>query len=115
MQQDDITLARLLVRYWWPFWLFRDATRGDQYARASAYRYNREQRIYLPAYLLKWLFLCAFTLALINGFEALAQVVGSLEQVFIGLAACAGISFTLGFCVLLKTAYVYLYLSKHER
>ena len=52
-------LSRVLFRYVWPFWLFRDATRGDRYARAAAYRHNRDMRIHLPGYLLRWLLVAA--------------------------------------------------------
>ena len=51
--------SRVLFRYVWPFWLFKDATRGDRYARAAAYRHNRDMRIYLPGYLMRWVLVSA--------------------------------------------------------
>ncbi|MGH8176829.1 MAG: hypothetical protein ACREV5_11265, partial [Steroidobacter sp.] len=42
----DMPLSQLLFRYIWPFWLFKDASRGDRTARAAAYRHNRSMRIY---------------------------------------------------------------------
>src|SRR5687767_6211684 len=40
----DMPLPQILFRYVWPFWLFKDATRGDRYARAAAYRHRSEER-----------------------------------------------------------------------
>jgi len=48
----DMPLSLVLFRYVWPFWLFKDAARGDRYARAAAYRHNRDMRIHLPGYLM---------------------------------------------------------------
>src|ERR1041384_8115223 len=52
---EDMPLSLVLFRYLWPFWLFKDASRGDRLARAAAYRHNRSMRIYLPGYLMKWM------------------------------------------------------------
>jgi hypothetical protein len=59
----DMPLSRVLFRYVWPFWLFKDATRGDRYARAAAYRHNRDMRIHLPGYLLRWCLVSRATFA----------------------------------------------------
>ena len=56
-------LLQLLYLYFIPYWLFRDVSHGDQMLREQNYRYNREQRKYLPGYLLKWAILCALLLA----------------------------------------------------
>jgi len=111
MRRDDISLALLVFRYLWPFWLFKDASRGDAYARAAAYQHNRRQRVYLPAYLAKWLLVCALTLTFTMHFETLAADMKNMSTVFDYLAAGAGIGFTFGICVLMKIGYVYLYLS----
>lgn len=111
MRRDDISLALLFFRYLWPFWLFKDASRGDSFARAAAYQHNRQQRIYLPAYLAKWFLVCALTLGLTMRFEALGAEMKSMAEIFDYLAAGAGIGFTFGVCVLMKISYVYLYLS----
>lgn len=109
---DDLPLSLLLFRYLWPFWLFKDASRGDRLARAAAYEHNRGMRIFLPGYLLKWLVSCVLILKLVAGLEALSD--GNSLDVFMLMAAAAGIMFTGAVCVLFITGYVYLYLS-HNR
>lgn len=52
---DDLPFSLVLFRYLWPFWLFKDASSGDRLARAAAYRHNRDMRVYLPGYLMKWM------------------------------------------------------------
>lgn len=97
----DMPLSQVVFRYVWPFWLFKDATRGDRYARAAAYQHNRDMRIHLPAYLLRWVLVSAATLAGCNSVSAL-------------LAAGWGIAFACCLCVLLVTSCIYVYLSRHE-
>src|SRR5688500_13746745 len=70
---EDMPLAIVLFRFLWPFWLFQDATRGDRLARAAAYRHNRDMRVYLPGYLMKWLLSATFVLALASGLDSLAS------------------------------------------
>jgi hypothetical protein len=102
-----------LFRLLWPFWLFRDANRGDRFARAAAYRHNRSMRVHLPGYLMNWFLGCVLVLVLMAGAESLAASMGysfllaSIAAVF-GLAFCCGVSF------FLVIAYVYLYLSYND-
>ena len=110
----DMPLSRVLFRYVWPFWLFKDATRGDRYARAAAYRHNRDMRIHLPGYLVRWLLCSAISLAIAGGFSALPAPRGGELNVFAVLAAGSGIAFACCVCVLFVTSYIYLYLSRHE-
>jgi len=114
MRHDEISLTLLLVRYWWPFWLFKDASDGDLFARSAAYQHNREKRIYLPGYLAKWVFICVLALVLTSYFETLAVELRVFSDFFTALAAGWAVVFSLGVCVLLKTGYVYLYLSGHD-
>jgi hypothetical protein len=110
----DPSLSQVLYRYVWPFWLFKDATRGDRYARAAAYRHNRDMRVYLPGYLMRWLLVSAVTLAVASGFSSLsAPRVGTMD-LFALLAAGSGIAFACCVCILFVTSYIYLYLSRHE-
>jgi hypothetical protein len=67
MAQDSF--ARQLYLYLWPFWLFRDANRGNLMERAAAYRHNRAQRVYLPGYALKWTVLMSLQGACLLGVE----------------------------------------------
>ncbi|HEY7642175.1 MAG TPA: hypothetical protein VH814_20755 [Steroidobacteraceae bacterium] len=110
----DPPLSQVLLRYVWPFWLFKDATRGDRYARAAAYRHNRDMRIYLPGYLARWLLVSAATLAVASGFSALSPPRAGAVTVFDVLAAGSGVAFACCVCVLFVTSYIYLYLSRHE-
>ena len=115
---DDLPFSRVLFRYLWPFWLFKDASRGDRVARAAAYRHNRSMRIYLPGYLMKWMFSCAATFAVTAGFGSLstsqaASQASSLD-VFAIIAAGWGIIFACSVCVLFITSYVYFYLSRND-
>jgi hypothetical protein len=115
---DEMPFSRLLFRYLWPFWLFRDATRGDWRARAAAYRHNRTMRVHLPGYLVRWLLGSAFAFAATAAFDALAIAAGPFKTLpasfYAVLAAGGGILFAGSICVVLMTSYVYLYLGKHD-
>jgi hypothetical protein len=115
---DDMPLSLVLFRYLWPFWLFKDASRGDRVARAAAYRHNRSMRIYLPGYLMKWMFNCATAFAITSGFGSLSAApaagpAASLD-VFAIIAAGWGIIFACSLCVLFITSYIYFYLSHND-
>jgi hypothetical protein len=111
---DDMPLSLVLFRFLWPFWLFHDASHGDRYARAAAYRHNRDMRVYLPGYLMKWILSCALVLALASGLESLASSLGPGPN-FLSLASAAlAMVFACGVCVLFVTAYIYLYLSRND-
>lgn len=55
----EVSCARLLYLYFWPFQYFRDVTRGSTLERQLNYRYNRDMRRYLPGFMLKWSMLTA--------------------------------------------------------
>jgi len=109
----DPPLSQVLYRYVWPFWLFKDATRGDRYARAAAYRHNRDMRVHLPGYLMRWLLVSAMTLAVASGFSSLSAPRAG-PDLFALLTPGSGIAFACCVCVLFVTSYIYLYLSRHE-
>lgn len=111
---EELPLSSLLFRYIWPFWLFHDASHGDQLARAAAYRHNRGMRVYLPGYLLKWTISNTLAFAVAIGFESLSARADSAPNVFLVMAAGTGMLFVVGICVLCLTAYIYLYLSLHD-
>lgn len=106
--------AIVLFRFLWPFWLFRDASHGDRFARAAAYRHNRDMRIYLPGYLMKWLLSSGVVLALTSASDSLAHSFSPTPTMLSLLGAACGIAFACSVCVLLVTAYIYLYLARHE-
>jgi len=111
---DDMPFSLVLFRFLWPFWLFQDASRGDRFARAAAYRHNRDMRVYLPGYLMKWLLSCALALASTTGLESLARSIGPGLNFFSLIAAALAMLFACGVCVLFITAYIYLYLSRND-
>jgi len=110
---DDLPFSLVLFRYLWPFWLFRDVTRGDSFARAAAYRHNRDMRVYLPGYLMKWVLNCALALGATAMLEAASDHRHALDA-FQVMAAGSGVVFACSVCVLFVTGYVYLYLSRNE-
>ena len=110
---DEMPFSIVLFRYLWPFWLFKDATRGDRFARAAAYRHNRNMRTYLPAYMVKWVFGSALAFALVQAFGDVASSAPTWH-VFGLLAIVSAIVFVCSLCLLLLTGYIYLYLNRHE-
>jgi hypothetical protein len=111
-ENSDLPLSRLLFRYIWPFWLFKDASRGDRLTRAAAYQHNRAMRVYLPGYLLKWVVSTGLTLGVTRLLDSLSDHTGAAD-VFIVMAAGTGMLVACGICMLLVTGYIYLYLSRH--
>ncbi len=114
MQYDDASLLQLLIRYCWPFWMFKDASRGDRFARAAAYRDNRMKRVYLPGYLVKWVYICCVALGLVHAFEVLASEAEEMKDVLVWVTAGWGMVFAFGVCVLTTITYVFFYLSRNE-
>ncbi len=103
----------VLFRYLWPFWLFKNASTGDRYARAAAYRHNRSMRIYLPGYLVKWFCNCVIAFALTIAFGSSASASGTTSFMSV-MAAGAGVMFACGVTVLFITGYIYVYLSRND-
>jgi hypothetical protein len=110
---DEMPFFLVLFRYLWPFWLFKDASRGDRYARAAAYRHNRSMRTYLPGYMLKWMFNSALGFALVALADSFSRHMAASWGVFT-LIAAAAIVFACSLCVLLVTGYVYWYLDRND-
>lgn len=110
---DDMPLSVVLHRYIWPFWLLRNAARGDVYARAAAYRHNRTMRIYLPVYVLRWSVCSALALGLTCALASVSSQAVQLDTCTLLAAACA-VLFAGALTVLLVTTYLYVYLSWHD-
>lgn len=91
MPSRDSFLYQLYL-YLWPFWLFRDATRGSMLERAAAYRHNREKRIYLPGYAAKWMVLTMLQALLLAGIEAARALGLALLWVAAGLGTTVSVS-----------------------
>lgn len=82
-------------------------------ARAAAYRHNRNMRMYLPGYMIKWVFSSAVALLLVRASSAAASHETAWD-VFALFAVVSAIAFACSLCVLLLTGYIYLYLERHE-
>lgn len=108
---EDMPFGLVLFRYLWPFWLFKDATRGDSYTRAAAYRHNRMMRMYLPGYIFKWVLGSAIAFSLVAAADSARDGAWGL---FTLIAAAAAILFACSLCVLLVIGYVYMYLNRHD-
>jgi hypothetical protein len=107
---EEMALSQLLFKYLWPFWMFKDANNGDRFARAAAYRHNRDMRIYLPSYLRRWSVSSAAFLvaALLFGAGAHAHE----SEMFLDLmTAASGMVFAFTTCVLVVTTYIYIHLT----
>jgi hypothetical protein len=113
--QQRATLLQQILRGLWPFWLFQDASRGDMYARAAAYRHNRRMRGNLPRYMLWWTLGSLLAWLSVCGFDAMASPVGGKLDVFVLMAAGCGILFAYAICVMVVTASAYFYLSHVDR
>ena len=111
---DDMPLSIVLFRFLWPFWLFQDASRGNRFDRAAAYQHNRDMRVYLPGYLLKWMLSCALWLSVTFGLDSLSAQMTQQPNLWAWMAAGCGMMFAGGICVLILTTYIYVYLSRRS-
>jgi hypothetical protein len=101
-RRDDgwATLARLLYRYLWPMWMFRDASRGSALERAAAYRHNRSHRRHLPGYAGKWMAIAMTTLGAIRSIELAAQASAACTY------ACAVLALWLAWAVIVAVVLI---------
>jgi hypothetical protein len=104
-----------LSRFFSPFHLMKDVSRGSREERAAAYRHNRSLRGELTACMTRWLLCCAVASGLTEIFDALGSSgTGAGLDVFVVLAAACATFIACGVCVLFVSAYVYFYMA-HER
>jgi hypothetical protein len=85
----DPSFARLLYRYWFFGWLFRDANRGTAAERAAALRHNRERARWLPVYIRRWVVLVGTCYAVGAWFE---QIGLSAVAPMAFVSACVAVS-----------------------
>jgi hypothetical protein len=93
---------RTLYRFLWPFPYFRDVTRGRKLERQQNYRFNRQMRVYLPGFALKWAALTALC-------YGLGMYLGNVAAP-VALTACFFVtgSWTLVVSLLMITAWCWL-------
>ena len=101
------SLSRLLYWYIWPFWMFKDVTRGSTMERIAAYRYNRSRRIFLPPYLVKW----GLIFFVFIGVIALFDTHGQIYTFGILLASGAGLLAAWSLIVMMMITVTYLSLT----
>ncbi len=113
-----MNMLESLLRWFSPFRLMKDVGRGTCEERVAAYRYNRRRRSELTACMRRWAFVLAAAALLTEWFDALGGPgghAGAQANVFVYLAAACATVLACGLCVLFITAYVYVYLTSHER
>jgi hypothetical protein len=106
-----------LLRWFSPFRLMKDVSRGTPEERIAAYRYNRRRRRELTTCMGRWALALAGAALLTAWFDALGSGGGHTAEtvnVFVYLTAACAIFLVCGLCVLFITAYVYVYLTSHE-
>jgi len=106
-----------LLRWFSPFRLMKDVSRGTREERIAAYRYNRRRRGELRACMRRWALALAAAALLTEGFDTLSGARGDaqgLPKVFVYLSAVCATFLVCGLCVLFITAYVYVYLTSHD-
>lgn len=106
-----------VLRWFSPFRLMKDASRGTREERSAAYRHNRRNRGELAAHMRRWTFVLAASALLTEWCDALGGNGGHAgvpANVFVYLAAACATFLACALCVLFVTAYVYVYLTTHE-
>ena len=109
-------MLELLLRWFSPFRLMKDVSRGTREERIAAYRHNRRRRGELTACMRRWAFALAAAALLTDAFDTLGggASAGGMPRVFAYLAAACATFLVCGLCVLFITAYVYVYLTSHD-
>ena len=105
-----------LLRWFSPFRLMKDVSCGTREERIAAYRHNRRRRPELTACMGRWGCVLVTAALLTDAFDALGGTGAGAQasNVFVYLAAACATVLVCGLCVLLVTAYVYVYLTSHE-
>jgi len=112
---ENYSVAYLLYLYIWPFWMFKDVTRGTLLERAAAYRHNREKRVFLPGYMVKWTIIFALLLGLYLYLDGVARTGAALTYSCSILACGAGILATTALVVTIVICIGHLLLTHWER
>jgi len=116
IQFASTDVLQVLFRFFAPFRLMKDVSRGSFEERMAAYRHNRSMRSHLPACMLRWAASCSIAVLLTAYFDALGggAAAPGMPSVFVLLAAACATFIACGVCVLFITAYVYFYLAHND-
>ena len=109
-------MLQALFKSFAPFRLMKDASRGSFEERMAAYRHNRRMRGQLPACMLRWAACCSIAILLTAYFDTLSggAATAGAPGLFVLLSAACATFIACGVCVLLVTAYVYVYLAHFD-
>ena len=110
-------IVESLLRWFSPFRVMKDVSRGTREERIAADRYNRRMRGELTGCMRRWAFALAAAALLTQWFDSLGGTGGhgvAPANVFVYLAAASATFLVCGLCVLFVTAYVYVYLTSHQ-
>ena len=115
-QTTSLDVLQVLFRFFSPFSLMKDVSRGSKEERIAAYRHNRRMRSHLPVCMLRWAASCSIAVLLTAYFDALGggAATAGTPSIFVLLAAACATFIACGVCVLFITAYVYFYLAHHD-
>lgn len=78
---QELAFRTLLYRYFFCGWLFKDASRGNLFERAAAWRHNQAQAQWLPRYMRRWLS-CGLVLYGLGGVVELLLNAPGLSAIF---------------------------------
>ncbi|MBV8467960.1 MAG: hypothetical protein JO218_18610 [Burkholderiales bacterium] len=106
------SVAFLLYLYIWPFWMFKDVSKGNLLEQAAAYRYNREKRVYLPGYIARWACIFGLSLASVNLIENLARSGMLVTGIAVLLAGLSGVFASWAFVVVMQITVAYIFLCR---
>src|SRR5450756_938368 len=70
-QSPSTDVLQVLFRFFSPFRLMKDVSRGSFEERMAAYRHNRSMRSHLPACMLRWAASCSIAILLTAYFDTL--------------------------------------------
>jgi hypothetical protein len=78
---QHLAFSTLLYRYFFFGWLFKDASRGNVFERAAAWRFNQAQARWLLTYMRRWLW-CGVLFYGLGGFVELMLNAPGLSALF---------------------------------
>jgi hypothetical protein len=109
---EQESIAFLLYLYIWPFWMFKDVSKGTMLEQAAAYRDNREKRVYLPGYIARWGMIFAVSISVVDVIERLGRSGMLISGVASLLAGASGVFATWAFVVAIQITVAYLFLCR---
>lgn len=95
-------------RYFSPFTVLKDVTRGSFAEKSAAFRYNCEKRGCLTTYISRWLWSFTGALLLIGFLDAMTPYeAGGALNVFVVIAAAFAIFAAMAVCAICLLSYAY--------